>query len=98
VITFDTILDTAALLRAPHADKVAVTLAWTEACNLQNTPQQRDEWGRAFLSAPHAVFIYRRQTQLTRRFRFDRRRDTQPQPLRDPRLLRQISLYPGEIH
>ena len=48
MITFDTILDTAALLRAPHAEKVAVTLAWNEHCNLNNGQTQRDEWARAF--------------------------------------------------
>lgn len=48
MITFDTMLDTAALLRAPHAEKLAVTLAWNEHCNLNNSPSQRDEWARAF--------------------------------------------------
>ena len=48
IVTFDAVIDTATVLHAPHADKVAVMLAWGEHCNLQNSADQRDEWGRAF--------------------------------------------------
>jgi hypothetical protein len=48
VIGTDAMLDTAALLSAEPAAKIATALAWREALELSNTQSQRDEWARAY--------------------------------------------------
>jgi hypothetical protein len=48
MITFDPILDTAALLRAPHAEKLAAVRAYHVHFDPANPQKLRDAGGRMF--------------------------------------------------
>lgn len=48
MITFDPVLDTAALLRAPPEEKLAVMRAYHVHCDPANPQKTRDAGGRMF--------------------------------------------------